>query len=110
MPRGQYERKKQEVIEPSEEVVVKATSINALESTKEPLPISQSSLPDRSALNEADRLQSLINLMKQLPKQYWADEKDGKRNLWAILRFEPTDEQISAALEVINNEPERYPR
>ena len=107
MPRGQYDRTKKEVIEPSVEMVIKPTSINALESTNELLPISQPSLPDRSALNEADRLQSLINLMKQLPKQYWADEKDGKRNLWSILRFEPTDAQISAALEVINNESER---
>jgi len=105
MPRGQYERKKAEVIEPNEIVPVNPDAINALQSTNEALPIQTPTLPDKSHLKESDRLQSLVNLMKQLPKQYWADPVDGKKNLWAMLRFERTEEQISAALEVIANEP-----
>jgi hypothetical protein len=110
MPRGQYNRKKVEVIEPSEIVPVNPDATIAVESTNEALPIQKPTLPDKSSLSEHDRLQSLVNLMKQLPRQYWDDPNDGKKNLWAILRFEPTDEQISAALEVIANEPERNQR
>lgn len=99
---------KKKVDEPAEASKNAIQEPNVTEAIVTPAP--KETLPDRSPLDPESRMLSLINLMKQLPKQYWDDPHDGKKNLWAILRFEPTDEQISAAREAIANEPERNPR
>lgn len=89
--------------------VKKVSPVKAPQASIVPEAIPAPALRDTSALNEADRLQSLINLMKQLPAQYFNDPENGKKNLWAILRFEPTDAQLEAAREAIANEPKRNP-
>ena len=68
------------------------------------------SKPDLSRLNDDDKMQSLINLLKVLPAQYRLDDATTKENIWRIARFEPTTEQLARAQEAIDNEPKRTPR
>jgi len=64
--------------------------------------------PDLSRLNDDDKMQSLINLLKVLPTQYMQDDAMAKENIWRIARFEPTTEQLARAKEAIENEPKRH--
>lgn len=69
--------------------------------------------PDLSRLNDDDKMQSLTNLLRVLPKQYRLDPASTKENIWRIARFEPTDDQLVrayAAIEAIENEPKRNQR
>ena len=66
--------------------------------------------PDLSRLNDDDKMQSLINLLKVLPAQYMTDDAMAKENIWRIARFEPTTDQLARAKEAIENEPKRTPR
>jgi hypothetical protein len=110
MPRGQYNRDKKEVIE---EEAVEETSINALETTNDDEPIAEYTpeltlgLVDNSNLNDLDKHESIIRIIKILPVEYMKTEEDKKRNVWNLARFEPTNKQLDAAYEAIGNEPKR---
>jgi len=65
--------------------------------------------PDQSRLNDDDKMQSLINLLKILPLQYRVDYAMAKDNIWNIARFVPTEEQYERALAAIDTPPQRYP-
>jgi hypothetical protein len=95
--------RKEVLLDANENNTVGASSLEALETTNEEQAIPKPTLPDHSPLDAEDRIRSLVNLMQQLPPQYYEDPAMGKQNLWAILRFEPTDEQLSKAREIIND-------
>lgn len=114
-------KKKEEVTEPSENIAVEATPLNALQSTNDDEPIAEYTpepeikelslgLEDRSKLNDNDKHDTLVRLLLVLPKQYVEAEEQLKRNIWNIGRFEPTNAQIQAAREAIANDPKRNPR
>lgn len=99
-----------------------ATAPNEMEPIVTPAPVEESPVfvttetplldakPDLSKLNDDDKMQSLINLLKVLPSQYMMDDAMAKENIWRIARFEPTTEQLARAKEAIENEPKRTPR
>jgi hypothetical protein len=104
------------------EIPKKPTSVEALQSTNsdegivEPTPIIEEpkevslGLVDRSSLIDRDKLMTVINLLKVLPKQYQETETMTKQNIWNIARFEPTNAMIQEAREAIENEPKRDQR
>jgi hypothetical protein len=65
------------------------------------------SRPDRCHLDEKARFDSLKMMMQRLPKQYMLTPEQTKENLYNILQFEPTDEQLAKAQEAIDNESKR---
>jgi hypothetical protein len=104
------------------EISKKPTSVEAVESTNEDQGIVEPTLiieepkevslglVDRSALVDRDKLMTVINLLKVLPKQYQETEATIKQNIWNIARFEPTNAMIQQAREAIENEPKRDQR
>jgi len=115
-------------LEASKQAKARRDAVNAPETVKEekpivpPSPVEEKvspvvtetpildSKPDLSRLNDDDKMQSLINLLKVLPVQYRLDDASTKENIWRIARFEPTTEQLARAQEAIDNEPKRNPR
>jgi hypothetical protein len=63
--------------------------------------------PDKCRLDEQARFDSLKMMMQRLPAQYMLTLEQTKENLYNILQFEPTDEQIAKAKEAIANESKR---
>lgn len=104
---------RQKAIEPIEKVEVITSALNALETQNDTHPIPKPTpelclgLEDRSKLNDQDKHDTIVRLLKVFPIQYKDSEEKIKRNIWNIGRFEPTNAQIQAAQEAIDNEPKR---
>lgn len=89
-----------------EESIVEAASVEE----KPAKPISElATKPDLSKLNDDDKMQSLLNLIKVLPEQYRQNREMLKENVYNLARFVPTDEMLDIVLDGSYVAPQRFP-
>jgi hypothetical protein len=65
--------------------------------------------PDLSKLDDSDKMQSLLNLLKVLPEQYRQNREMLKENVYNLARFTPTDEMLDIVLDGSFVPPQRFP-
>ena len=65
--------------------------------------------PDLSKLNDDDKMQSILNLLKVLPEQYRQNRDMLKENVYNLARFTPTDAMLDTVLDGAYVAPQRFP-